>query len=70
MTDLHHPNIVRYSTCWVEIEFCNEETKKPNRRCNSLQKIKEEPENDKNQVFNEISIDESDSFVEFKRSIS
>ncbi len=20
MTDLHHPNIVRYSTCWVEIE--------------------------------------------------
>jgi translation initiation factor 2-alpha kinase 4 len=21
MTDLHHPNIVRYSTCWVEIEW-------------------------------------------------
>lgn len=26
MTDLHHPNIVRYSTCWVEIE--NSKSKK------------------------------------------
>ena len=24
MTDLHHPNIVRYSTCWVEIEASKE----------------------------------------------
>lgn len=31
MTDLHHPNIVRYSTCWVEIETEKESAMTPNR---------------------------------------
>ena len=29
MTDLHHPNIVRYSTCWVEIEHAKSKKVQP-----------------------------------------
>ncbi len=38
MTDLHHPNIVRYSTCWVEIEAPKETeiTKKTKKEIESI----------------------------------
>lgn len=57
MTDLHHPNIVRYSTCWVEIEFSSLDDTKRN-KTQSLEGIKEEPEAERRKVNNDTSIDE------------
>jgi hypothetical protein len=45
MTDLHHPNIVRYSTCWVEVDIKTSEEKK-SRRAQSLEKVSESSESD------------------------
>lgn len=45
MTDLHHPNIVRYSTCWVELEW-DKETKEKGEQAVNLGDISENEMNE------------------------
>jgi len=65
MTDLHHPNIVRYSTCWVEIETEKEAALASNRdddlkseytRRDDLKEVEEVEQSEQSQSENSESI--------------
>jgi len=56
MTDLHHANIVRYFTCWIEIETIVKE----HTHNKQLQHISESDDSDNEQE------DSNDSFDQFK----
>lgn len=48
MTDLHHPNIVRYSTCWVEVELgsSTDEATKPEKKTSKVLSLEDISENE------------------------